>query len=90
MCCAGRVFAGGTAPSSFGKFRGGGEHQVAPEVVMTEEEDDEEENGHSLCGSEYGEGLLQTPGGHYFLPPDPALVQDWLPPAPHHTGEARH
>ena len=76
---------GGTAPSSFGKFRGG-DHQSVPDVMGTEDEEDDEENGLSLCESEYGEGLLQTPGAQYFIPNDPAVIQDWLPAA-HHTGE---
>ena len=78
---------GGTAPSSFGKVRGG-DHQSVPDVMGTEDEDDDEENGLSMCGSEYGESLLQTPGAQYFMAGDPSLVQDWLPAA-HPTGETR-
>ncbi|XP_076453510.1 LOW QUALITY PROTEIN: E3 SUMO-protein ligase RanBP2-like [Babylonia areolata] len=76
---------GGTAPSSFGKFRGS-EHQSAAEVITTtEDEEDDEENGLSGCGSEYGESLLQTPGAQYYVPAatDTAAVADWLPG---HTG----
>lgn len=58
---------GGTAPSSFGKFR-------AEET--TEDEEEDEENGLSMYGSEYtSEGLLQAP---YYVQSDNHLVQDWM------------
>ncbi|KAL8618871.1 hypothetical protein ACOMHN_000878 [Nucella lapillus] len=73
----------GTAPSSFGKFRGGDHH--AEVMTTTEDEEEDEENGLSVCGSEYGEGLLQTPGAQYYVPaPDPSTgPADWMAGALH-------